>query len=62
VSIFAAEKGKGADELAHEVFVRGLAAEAHFFAAVNVGQDAARRGDFIELSEVWAGVEKTLQA
>ena len=57
----AAQEGKGADELAREVFGRGLAAEVHFIAAVEIGKDAARRGDFVEQSEVWAGVEEALR-
>jgi predicted transcriptional regulator len=61
LSQLAAQEGKDADELAREVFSRGLAAEAHFIAAVKIGQDAARRGDFVEQSEVWAGVEQSLQ-
>jgi hypothetical protein len=61
LSQIAPHEGKGADELAHEVFSRGLAAEAHFLAAVKHGQDAARRGDFVEPSEVWAGVEQILK-
>jgi predicted transcriptional regulator len=62
LSQIAAHEGKGADELAHEVFSRGLAAEAHFISAVKLGQDAARRGDFVEPSEVWAGVEQILRS
>jgi predicted transcriptional regulator len=62
LSAIAAQVGKGADEVAQDVFLRGLAAEADFIAAVKVGQDAARRGDFIEQSEVWSDVEKLLQS
>ena len=61
LSQIAAQEGKAADEIALEVFSRGLAAEAHFIAAVKIGQDAARRGDFVEPSEVWAGVEEILR-
>jgi predicted transcriptional regulator len=57
----AAHEGKGADELAREVFSRGLAAEAHFIAAVKIGQEAASRGDFVEQSEIWADVEQILR-
>ncbi len=62
LSTIAAQVGKGADEVAQDVFLRGLAAEADFIAAVEVGQDAARRGDFIDQSEVWSDVEKLLQS
>jgi predicted transcriptional regulator len=61
LSEIAAHEGKGADELAREVFSRGLAAEAHFIAAVKIGQEAASRGDFVEQSEIWAGVEQILR-
>jgi len=61
LSQIAEQQGKGADELAREVFSRGLAAETHFLKAVKIGQEAARRGDFVEQSEVWAGVEQVLE-
>jgi predicted transcriptional regulator len=57
----AAQRGKKADELAGEVFNRGLAAETHFLNAIRIGQQAAHRGDFLEASEVWAGVEQVLK-
>jgi len=62
LSQIAAVEGKHADDLAREVFSRGLAAEAHFLAAVKAGQEAARRGDFISHAEVWAGVEQALMS
>jgi hypothetical protein len=62
LSEIASRVGKGEDEVAHEVFVRGLAAEADFISAVKVGQDAARRGDFLGRSKVWTEVEKLLQS
>jgi predicted transcriptional regulator len=62
LSQLAAEEGKNTDELAREVFSRGLAAEAHFIAAVKIGQDAARRGDFVEQPQVWADIERILQS
>jgi predicted transcriptional regulator len=61
LSRIAAQEGKPADELAREVFSRALASEAKFLAAVKMGQDAAARGDFIEQSDVWAGVEQVLE-
>jgi hypothetical protein len=62
LSQIASHEGKGADEIALEVFSRGLAAEAHFIAAVKIGQEAARRGDFVEPSEVWDGIEEVLRS
>jgi hypothetical protein len=62
LSQIAAHEGKGKDELALEVFSRGLAAEAHFIAAVKIGQEAARRGDFVEQSEIWTGIEQILRS
>jgi predicted transcriptional regulator len=61
LSQLAAQENMSADELAREVFSRGLAAEAHFIAAVKIGQEAASRGDFVEQSEIWAGVEQILR-
>jgi predicted transcriptional regulator len=62
LSQLAAQEGKATEDLAHEVFSRGLAAEAHFHAAVKLGQDAARRGDFVDQADVWTGVEDALRS
>ena len=62
LSQIAAHEGKAADELAHEVFSRGLAAEAHFLSAVKLGQEATLRGDFIEQSALWSDIEAALQS
>jgi predicted transcriptional regulator len=62
LSRLAVQEGKGEVELAREVLSRGLAAEAHFISAVNAGREAAHRGNFVEQSEVWAGVEGVLKA
>jgi predicted transcriptional regulator len=62
LSQIAAVEGRHADDLAREVFSRGLAAEAHFLEAVKLGQEAARRGDFVTSNEVWAGVEEELNS
>jgi predicted transcriptional regulator len=61
LSQIAAQQGKARDELACEVFTRGLAAEAHFLDAVRIGQEAAQCGDFVEQSEVWAAIEQVLE-
>ena len=58
----AALEGKTSDELAQELFSRVLANEVRFVAAVQVGLDAANRGDFVENAEVWARVERVLQS
>lgn len=62
LSQLAAKEGKTADELAHEVFARGLVTEAHFFEAVRIGQEEADSGDLLEPSAVWAQVEESLQS
>jgi predicted transcriptional regulator len=62
LSQMAAQAGRSADELACEAVKRYIAEEARFHAAVKAGQDAAARGDFIPNAEVWARVERTLQA
>ena len=61
LSQMAARVGKGAEELASEVFRRGLAEEAQFLAAVELGRTVARRGDFVDQADVWAGVERALE-
>ncbi len=58
----AALEGKTSDELAQELFSRVLAAEVRFVSAVQVGLDAANRGDFVESAEVWARIERVLQS
>jgi predicted transcriptional regulator len=62
LSRMAAQAGREVDELAREAVDRYLAEEARFHAAVQAGQDAAARGDFVPASEVWANVERELEA
>ena len=62
LSLLAAEEGKRSDELVQDLLNRGLAEEARFVTAVKLGQDAAKRGDFIDASQVWAEIEQVLQA
>jgi predicted transcriptional regulator len=61
LSRIAAQAGRGIDELAREAVDRYLAEEARFHAAVQDGQEAAAREDFVPASEVWANVERELQ-
>jgi predicted transcriptional regulator len=58
----AVQAGREVDELAREAVDRYLAEEARFHAAVQAGQEAAARGDFVPASEVWANVERELQS
>jgi predicted transcriptional regulator len=58
----AARAGRGVDELAREAVDRYLTEEARFHAAVEAGQEAAARGDFVPAAEVWARVERALQS
>jgi predicted transcriptional regulator len=62
LSQMAAQAGRGVDELAREAVDRYLTEEARFHAAVLAGQEAAARGDFVPASDVWAKVERELQA
>ncbi len=62
LSRMADQTGRSADELAREAVDRYLAEESRFRAAVQAGQDAAARGDFVPTSEVWAKVERALKA
>jgi len=50
LSQLAAQEGKGEGEV------------ARFISAVKAGREAALRGEFVEQSEVWAGVESVLQS
>lgn len=62
LAILASQAGRGVDELAREAVDRYLSEEARFHAAVQAGQEAAARGDFVPAFEVWARVERELQA
>jgi predicted transcriptional regulator len=62
LSRMAAQAGRGVDELAREAVDRYLSEEARFHAAVQAGQEAAARGDFVPASDVWANVERELEA
>jgi predicted transcriptional regulator len=62
LSRMADQTGRSADELAREAVDRYLTEESHFHAGVRAGLDAAARGDFVPTSEVWAAVERELQA
>ncbi len=54
--------GRSAEEMASEVLSLALARRLEFAAAVERGQDAADRGEFVEPDEVWAGIESMLRA
>jgi predicted transcriptional regulator len=62
LSRMAAHAGRAVDELAREAVDRYLTEEARFHTAVQAGQEAAARGDFVPASEVWTSVERELQA
>lgn len=62
LSHLAAVEGKGQEQLAREVLGEGLAAKAQFISAVRAGQEAARRGDFVEQAAIWADVEAILNS
>jgi predicted transcriptional regulator len=62
LSRMAAQAGRAVDELAREEVDLYLTEEARFHAAVQAGQEAAARGDFVPASEVWANVERELQS
>jgi len=47
--------------LAREAIDRFLTEEGRFHAGVRAGLDAAKRGDFVPTSEVWANLERKLQ-
>jgi len=61
LSQIAGQTGRSPDDLAREAVDRYLAEESQFLARVQVGLDAAERGDFVPTSEVWARVERVLK-
>ena len=58
----AAQAGRPIDDLAREAVDRNIAEDAHFRAAVLKGLEEAERGEFVSSSEVWAAVERELEA
>jgi predicted transcriptional regulator len=58
----AEQSGRAVDELAREAVDRYLAEDAHFRAAVLQGLAEADRGELLSSEEVWASVERELQA
>jgi hypothetical protein len=61
LSLIAAQEGKGADELAREVFSRGLAAEARFIEAVNLGEASLERGEYLTHGQVGERLNRLFQ-
>ena len=57
----AAEECRAIDELARELFLRGLEQESHFLSSVQAGRVAATRGGFIDQTQVWDAVEEELR-
>jgi predicted transcriptional regulator len=58
----AAKSGREPSELLHDVVNRYIAEASRFDSAVREGLDAAERGDFVSTHEVWARVERELNA
>jgi predicted transcriptional regulator len=52
LSQLAAQEGKGAEELAGELFTRYLAEEGRFVAAVELGEAALQRGEYLTHEQV----------
>jgi len=62
LSYLAAVEGKRQEDVAREVLGEGLAAKAQFISAVQAGREAARRGEFVEPSALWADVDAILNS
>jgi predicted transcriptional regulator len=62
LSQMAALAGRGVEELAREAVDRYLLREVGLDSAVRAGQESAERGEFLTAAEVWANVERELQA
>jgi predicted transcriptional regulator len=58
----AVKSGREPSELLHDVVNHYIAEASRFDSAVREGLDAAERGDFVPTDEVWAGVERELNA
>ena len=62
LSYLAAVEGKRQEDVAREVLGEGLAAKAQFISAVQAGREAARWGEFVEPSALWADVDAILNS
>ena len=62
LSRISSQAGRSVEDLAREAVDRYLAEDAHFREAAQEGIDAAERGDLLSSEEVWARVERALQA
>jgi predicted transcriptional regulator len=58
----AAQSGRGVDDLVQEMLEWYFTEDDRFRAEVQVGVDAADRGDFVPAAEVWANVERALKS
>lgn len=57
----AAQQGRNADELVQEVVARHFDAESRFIEAVNRGEEALKRGDYLTHEQVGQRLERFLQ-
>ena len=57
----ASQRGLKIDELAQQVLSRYLEDDSRFIEAVNLGLAAAKRGDFVEHSEVGVKLQQILR-
>jgi predicted transcriptional regulator len=62
LSQLAAREGKGAEELARELFSRFLAEETRFLAAVKLGEAALERGEHLTHEQVGERLERLFQS
>ncbi len=62
LAALAAQEGRSTNALAREAITRFLDEQKRFADAVSLGIAAGDRGEFIAPDEVWAGVERILQA
>jgi predicted transcriptional regulator len=57
----AAQKGRNPDELVQDVLAQYLDEEARFIEAVNGGEDALQRGDYLTHEQVGERLQRFLQ-
>jgi predicted transcriptional regulator len=62
LSEIAAQAGRGVEDLAREAVDQYLVEDTRFRAAVLQGIAEAERGEFLSSEEVWAAIERELEA
>jgi predicted transcriptional regulator len=62
LTLTAAQQGRNPDELVREILTRYFAEETHFIEAVERGEDALRRGEYLTHDQVRERLARFLQS